>query len=180
MSDRSPNGYNNGQYDEKLEPTIVQTDLQENMSDNRLKVKIANNPLPNATLGDIGIAFEVECESKEFPLSVVVQPFSIDKAAGINLSTIRVFRWNKEPDTLEPIWNSGVNLDLRHIWAKISTPGIYVPIGLPRDMLLVNALSIMARDRRFLVYKHNDEEKLKDFTQNALRIYLETPAVTGF
>jgi outer membrane protein assembly factor BamB len=33
----------------------------------------------------------------------------------------------------------------------------------------------MARDRRFHDHTHNDEKKLKDFTQNALSIFLETP-----
>ena len=165
---------NNSQHDNKLEPRIVQTDQQENNNNNRLEVKITNNPLPNATLGDIGLAFEVVSETKEFPLSVVIQPLSLDKAPGIDLSTIRIFKWIKESDSLEAIWNSGINLDLRHIWAKITTPGIYVPIGLPRDMLLRNALSIMARERRFLD-KNNDPERMKGFTQNALRIFLEAP-----
>ncbi len=153
-----------------FEPYILNVGKEAQPS--RLKVKNVENPLPNITLGDIGLAIKVE-GPKEFQQSILVQPYSLEKAEGIDQDTIRVFRYNKEADSLRPVWNSGVNNSFCLIWCKINAPGIYVPIGLPRDKLLYNELSVISRERRYLA--NNSDEHMISYTLDMLKLFFDTP-----
>ena len=94
-----------------------------------VKVKSARNPQPTATLGDIGVVAEVTARKRFGPARLIL-PLDRKRALGIDLQSVRVFRHDGE--RFIPVWNSGANATLGHVWAKIEQPGIYVAIGLPR------------------------------------------------
>ena len=141
--------------------------------DAELELRRAENPHPTGTLGDIGLATEV-AGPDEFPLTILIQPVDPRDLVGIDMTSVRAFRWDDQSRTLQPIWNSGANLGLGFIWTKIHRPGIYVPIGLPRDRLLQEALRSMARERR-LADVDSPEERHR-LTETTLRLFSEVDA----
>jgi outer membrane protein assembly factor BamB len=138
-----------------------------------LELRRVENPLPNGTLGDIGLATEV-VGPEEFPLTILTQPFDSHALVGIDVITVRVFRWDDESRTLYPVWNSGVNVNLGFIWTKIRRPGVYVPIGLPRDRLLQEALRSVARERHLA--DSDSPEEMRSLTETPMQLFSEAPA----
>jgi len=137
-----------------------------------IKTAPAENPLPRATLGDMGLATAVTGPA-EFPLTILVQPFDPTGISGLDPGSVRVFLWDAKAGALEPVWNSGVNVDLGYVWSKIRRPGIYIPIGLPRDPVIREFLSDLAKQR---IYASTDSaEEMKAITQNAVAAFLAVP-----
>ena len=138
-----------------------------------LRAESVENPLPRATLGDVGVAAEVAGAEtlRSFGQSVLVIPLDERALAGIDETTVRVFRVDKEAGTLRPVWNSGVNTSMGFAWAKVTRPGTYVPIGLPRDRLLQEVLREAALQRRLA----DSPEAAEKFTRDALSIFHEEP-----
>ena len=155
-----------------FEPYLVHT-TSETEQRVDLKVRRAKNPLTNGTLGDVGLAVEVSGR-EEFPLMILKVPFDARALVGLDAASIRVFRWDEKQERLRPVWNSGINTDQRFIWAKIQKPGIHVPIGLPDDPLLKEALRTIARERRLA--DTDAPERMQEITQNALSFLQEVPA----
>ena len=91
----------------------------------KLETRSVENPLPDSTLGYIGIAVEVQ-DPNEFPLWILAQPFDRAKIVGIDPFTIRFFRYENKSKSLQLASNSGSNVELGFIWTKISRPGIHV------------------------------------------------------
>src|SRR4051794_23561868 len=138
-----------------------------------LKLARARNPQPEGTLGDMGLAVEISGR-EEFSLTILRIPFEMRAITGFDASSIRVFRWDEKQERLRPIWNSGINVDQGFIWAKIRKPGVHVPIGLPDDPLLREALREIARERR--VSDTDSPERAHEITRNALTFLHEVPA----
>src|ERR1700730_6386508 len=113
-----------------------------------LKTERAQNPLPKGTLGDMGLATNVTGRA-DFPLTILIQPFDANGIVGLDPDTVRVFHWDANGKSLKPVWNSGVNVQFGYVWAKIRKPGIYVPVGLPRDPVLREFLTRIARERMY-------------------------------
>lgn len=141
--------------------------------DSKLKIKNVSNPLPNGTLGDIGLATSIK-GLEEFPLTILIQPFDPRGTVGIDESTIRVFRWDNKSASLLPIWNSGINTNLGFIWTKIQRPGVYVPIGLPRDRLIKEILQAMTKERIYSTTIKSKEDILQ-VIKNAMSPLSEAP-----
>jgi outer membrane protein assembly factor BamB len=150
-----------------LLPTVAQWDPTR-----KLKLSRADNPLPKGTLGSLGLAVRID-GGNEFPASVLVQPLNWQALTGIDAISIRFFRWDARAGTLKPVWNSGVNVSHGFAWAKISTPGTYVPLGLPRDRLLQQLLRKLARQRRIIEAVSADGHQA--LTEESLRVLFEVP-----
>ena len=93
---------------------------------------------------------------------------------GLDTSSIRVFRWDEKQKRLKPVWNSGINVEQGFIWAKIQRAGTYVPLGLPDDPLLREALREIARERR--LSDTDTPERAHEITRNALAFFHDAPA----
>lgn len=113
-----------------------------------LRVQPAAIRLSDATLGDLGVAARV-VGPNVFAPTILFLPFSHSDVRGLDAYSVRMFRHDRRTGSLTPAWNSGINVGLGYAWAKIRQPGEYVPIGLPRDMLLREALRTLAQQRRF-------------------------------
>ena len=113
-----------------------------------LRVKWSDYPLRGSTLGDLDLAAKVEGPSR-FEPALLVMPLSLEKVAGIETVSIKVFRMDTTSKTLKPIWNSGANATFNFVWAKVSQPGTYVALGLPRDRLVQQVLRYLSRQREF-------------------------------
>src|SRR3989442_396193 len=74
-----------------LGPYLIQVEAEDKKR-GELKLKRVGNPLAKGTLGDTGLAVEVGGR-EEFPLGILRMPFDTQNLAGLDVSTIRVFRF---------------------------------------------------------------------------------------
>jgi outer membrane protein assembly factor BamB len=121
----------------------------------QFRLRAATNPLPDSTLGDVGLAVRVMGQREgqgevqgERLQAILMIPFVKRDITGVDPMSMRVFLWDERAKALQPVWNSGVNSEFGFIWAKIGQPGLYLPIGLPRDPVLREMLRELARSRR--------------------------------
>ncbi|OLB98490.1 MAG: hypothetical protein AUH35_04150 [Nitrospirae bacterium 13_1_40CM_62_7] len=137
-----------------------------------LRLKDVPLSASESTLCDIGLATLVT-GPKSFASTILVQPFDSRALIGIDPYALRVFRWDDQAGSLKPVWNSGANVGLGYVWAKIERPGEYVPIGLPRDRLLQQALRTMAEQRRYV--DSNAVKDMEEITAVCLAPLIDTP-----
>lgn len=138
----------------------------------QLKIRTVDNPLPNSTLGAAGKAVEISGR-EEFPLTPLIIPFSAAEVTGIDVSTVRVFRLDEEVRKFKPVWNSGANQTFGYFWANVGRFGTYLAIGVPRDVLLREALRQFSRER-----EQSDgcaDKERQTVLRQAFRIFLEPP-----
>ena len=137
-----------------------------------LKTGAGKHPLPQGTLGNLGIVIEV-AGPPQFPPTEIVHSLTAKSLVGIDRGSVRMFRWSESSRALRPVWNSGVDSEGRYVWAKIRRPGLYVPIGLPRDPLLFESLRFLAQQRR--LEDGESFEEAQALTRRALAAYVDAP-----
>jgi outer membrane protein assembly factor BamB len=125
---------------------------------------------PPSPLGALGVATQV-CGPDTFPRVILRQPFDPAVLTGIDARTVRVFRV-VEDRFFQPVWDSGINVSLRFFWSRISRPGVYAPLGLPRDHLLFEMLRALARARSYRDPQTHDESK--ELAKQILTPFLQT------
>lgn len=126
----------------------------------RLELAPEKLPACRCTLGGLGIAARVT-GPKAFPTVILRQPLEPASLTGINARTVRVFRVEPETCSFRPVWDSGINVTLGFVWSRISRPGVYAPLGLPRDRLLFETLRALARARRYCETPEESQELTK-------------------
>jgi hypothetical protein len=131
-----------------------------------IELRTVKNPLPRATLGDFGLAARLHGPDR-FAETILVHPAERSQLSGIDPGSVRFFRVEQDAGTFQPVWNSGLNLQLGFAWARVRRPGVYVAIGLPRDRLLQETIRRMAQTRRL----HDSDEE----ADAALQLLLELP-----
>jgi outer membrane protein assembly factor BamB len=106
------------------------------------------NRFGSMTLGGLDLVVRVTGlkETRE-PRALLILPYDPKSLQGLERSSVRIFRYDSRRQCLKPVWNSGINLALNFVWAKIEHPGVYLPIGLPRDRLLQEILRALAYRR---------------------------------
>lgn len=140
----------------------------------RVAVKIVENPFLHRTLGAAGPAVEVTGNG-EFPLMPLVIPFIGQDVTGINVPSVRVFRLDRKAGQFRPVWSSGANQTLRYFWANIGRPGIYLPIGLPADVLVRQSLRSFDVER-LLSDGWGSEKERRAMLLRAFAILFDAPA----
>jgi len=170
-------------------PYLLPTDNKWNPTE-ELNLRREGHPLPNGTLGDIGSFTRVSGPDR-FPQSILVIPYDPQQLKGIDAKSIRVFKKDYRKGSFSPVWNSGINCELKYIWVKIKEPGVYLPIGLPRDRVLQESIRNLGYERaienisdpehsKSLVYKHfnafleKDEKKLEHLRLLVTKFELDT------
>src|SRR5919197_5553856 len=76
----------------------------------KLTVAQVERPLPNATLGDLGLATRVS-GADEFPLTVLIQPYDRAALTGLDRASIRTFRYDPGGRMMRLVASSGINLE---------------------------------------------------------------------
>ena len=135
------------------------------------RVRSIRSPLEHETLGDLGIGARVT-GGNQLALTILLLPFDREALSGIDPLSVRMFRVEARQGTVTPVWNSGINHGFGYVWAKITRPGTYVPIGLPRDRLLQECIRALAQQRRYA--EHESREQRDELTRAALTPFTET------
>jgi outer membrane protein assembly factor BamB len=109
----------------------------------------ARAPMMNTTLG--GLAGGIEVHGPErFAPTIVMLSLEAGALAGIDERTVRMFRADVQARMWHAVWASGVNAAAGYAWARVRRPGIYIPVGLPRDHVLVGLIRTLAYRRHLL------------------------------
>src|SRR5713101_6522103 len=101
-----------------------------------LVVRRLEKTFTSSSLGATPVVFSVRGVTTEGALVKV--PLRAHDLDGVEPRSARVFRVRGE--AFEPIWHSGVNLEMAFAWARIDQDGTFVVIGLPADLLLSEAV----------------------------------------
>lgn len=125
---------------------------------------------PPAPFGDAGLS-AIVTGVEEPGRAMLLLPFDATALKWVDLPSIRLFE--VRGNQLIPVWASGVNRTLGYVWAKLARSGTYRAIGLPRDVLLREALKDMARRRRYL-YDASEEDQER-ITAEALALFRDAP-----
>ena len=98
------------------------------------------NPRPNSSFGFA--SHVVQVGSKD-DMSGATLKIALDKrlAAGVEPSTVRVFRFDERSREWALVPRSGPSQDETYAWAQLRNPGLYVAIGLPRDPWLIRTIA---------------------------------------
>jgi hypothetical protein len=131
-----------------------------------VKVTSTKNPAPRASLGYVGPAVKLESK-KRFFLALLTFPIVSKQIRAISPETIRVFQWHGRERGFEPVEPGG--LADGYAWARVSSPGIYILIGLPADpfkQTFMRMTSIMAP--MLVSMKKRDRDALLRSVEKAL------------
>jgi hypothetical protein len=93
-----------------LRPTLLPAAEGEPAAE--LRLQRVRNPLPEATVGDLGLAARIVGRA-EFASAILLQPFRPRDLTGIDPASVRSFRFDAAVRSLEPVWSSGINVESR-------------------------------------------------------------------
>ena len=114
------------------------------VSSDRIKVQVrkGDNPRPKSSFGFAAQSVEVLTESD---LRGTALKMTIDKelSEGIDPATIRIFRFEESVGEWHMVARSGASVNGDYAWARLHRPGLYVPIGLPRDPWLLRTIMVL-------------------------------------
>lgn len=138
-----------------------------------LRVQATAFPAPDSTLCGLSSATRV-LGPAHFPETLLVQPVAPGALTGLDPVSLRVFRFDGRARSFQMIGSSGVNVALGYVWAKVTRPGIYCTVGLPRDRLLGELLLGVAIKTRQT--DPGGDEDVAQITRLGLQPLLESPA----
>ncbi|MEJ7667161.1 MAG: hypothetical protein WKH97_00150 [Casimicrobiaceae bacterium] len=101
-------------------------------TNNPARVKRALNPAPNASLGFAGPTVEVAARGESEGARLRVK-LDLAPAKRFVVETVRMFRYEPSTKRWVLVPRSGVAVDGSYAWVYLHRPGLYTPIGLPRD-----------------------------------------------
>ncbi len=148
------------------EPLLLPGSAEQELPD--YEAKLINNPLAVLSLGDLGIAVDLDGFEDLDEDAVLVVPYQPEDLSGLDIKTIRLFEANRPFGSAEPIWNSGINPEGGFVWGKVRRPGLYLPIGVPRDRFVLALMQDMAQRRRLLTESAYYERESIRLTEQSL------------
>src|SRR5215211_204987 len=137
----------------------------------RARVRKATNPAPQSSLGFVGDSFEIVFDERELPEGVDVKVrLDRDEMDHVELSSVRVFRWDEDTEAWVLIPRSGPGRDGSYAWVRAHRPGRYTVIGLPSEPELMLALLVLAaaRPQLELARRARDADALLDAIVNVV------------
>ncbi len=108
------------------------------------RVRRAKNPSPRASLGFAGDPVAVAFDQQALPEGVDVKvTLKRELARTLDLSTVRMFRFDDDTDAWVLVPRSGVARNVEYAWVRAHRPGTYVAVGLPIDPGLLLAVLLL-------------------------------------
>lgn len=109
----------------------------------RLQVTPTERPDGVEGFGRTGVYVEVVASD---PFASALLRFEVgqDATSHLHPGSIAVARWDEQAERFSIIPQSGFNADHEYAYARISRPGVYTAIGLPRDPRLLATLKLLS------------------------------------
>lgn len=108
----------------------------------KASIRKADNPRPNSSFGFAAKPVEVS-EVEDLGGAIIKITLDEELLKQIDPATVRVFRFEESTNEWHIVAYSGVSVNADYAWAKLSRPGLYVPIGLPRDPWLLRTIIVL-------------------------------------
>jgi hypothetical protein len=109
-----------------------------------VRVRRAKNPVPRSSLGFVGEPVEVSFDEEKLPTGVDVKVTLSRRAAReVDLSSLRMFRFDEDTNAWVLVPRSGPAQDFTYTWVRAHRPGLYVAAGLPADPSLLLAVLLL-------------------------------------
>jgi hypothetical protein len=105
----------------------------------RARLSAAENPRPMSSFGFAAPAVELRAAGELPPGATLKIAIGEEAAKGVDLATVRVFRFEESTREWRLVARSGVSADGGYVFAVVRRPGLYVPVGLPADYGLMRA-----------------------------------------
>lgn len=146
----------------------------------RGKVAPTENPAERASFGFAGQTVELTLDAPRRPGTLFV-PLDVKAAAGVDLESVALFRWDGERrfERVEPS-RTRVLPDREqegvyhpHVWARVTEPGIYVPIGIPDHPALQRTLGVFHTARE--LFDELEPDVLRGFQDRICGLILCAP-----
>jgi hypothetical protein len=130
-----------------------------------VRVRRAKNPAPRSGLGFVGEPVAVGFDERDLPTGADVKvALKRGAAREVDLSSVRMFRFDQETNAWVLVPRSGIAQDLSYTWVRAHRPGSYIAAGLPADPALLLAIFLLYALRPQLELSHRLEstEELLD------------------
>jgi hypothetical protein len=109
-----------------------------------VRVRRAKNPAPRASLGFVGEPVAVAFDEDKLPTGVDVKvTLPREAAKHVDLSSIRMFRFDEDTKAWVLVPRSGPAQDFAYTWVRAHRPGLYVAAGLPSEPALLLAIVLL-------------------------------------
>jgi hypothetical protein len=137
-------------------------------ADAKLRLARAENPAKTASWGHTGVYYRV---SASRPFAAATLRFELQErdVRHLHAGSVVVARWDEAGARFRVVPQSGYDEVGRRAYARISAPGTYTAIGLPRDPRLLTTLRLLAQVRPWL---RADPKLAEHFVGNICQLIL--------
>jgi hypothetical protein len=110
----------------------------------QVRLRATKNPSPRSSLGFVGQPVVVTFDERKLPTGVDVK-LALPRAAArdVDLSSVRMFRFDEDTRAWVLVPRSGIAQDLTYTWVRAHRPGTYIAAGLPADPALSLAVFLL-------------------------------------
>ena len=150
------------------------------------EVAPAKHPAEHASFGFAGPAVELRLDGEYVPGTLFL-PLNNEAANDVDVTSVALFRWNDERRSFEQVVPSGARVlpdrerdDVWHVhvWGRVNLPGVYVPVGVPKNPAVRRTLAAFLAGRD--LFDQLDREVLRSFQDRICELILCAPDLGGF
>jgi photosystem II stability/assembly factor-like uncharacterized protein len=150
------------------------------------EVAPAEHPAEHASFGLAGPAVELRLRD-EFVPGTLFLPLDDEATKDVDVTSVALFRWDGERRRFDHVVPSGARVlpDLErgdvwhvHVWGRVTLPGLYVPVGVPKDPAVRRTLAAFLAGRD--LFERLDRDALRGFRDRICQLILCAPDLGGF
>jgi photosystem II stability/assembly factor-like uncharacterized protein len=150
------------------------------------KVRPAKNPAEHASFGFAGPAIKLRLDGEYVPGTLFL-PLDEEATKEVEVTSIALFRWDDARQGFEQVVPSGASVlpdrerdDLWHtyVWGRVTLPGIYVPVGIPKNPAVQRTLAAFLAGRD--LFDQLDGDSLRGFQDRICGLILCAPDFDRF
>lgn len=154
--------------------------------DGRGQVAPAKHPAEHASFGFAGPAVELRLDGEYVPGTLFL-PLDDEAANGVEVTAVALFRWDDARRSFEQVVPSGARVlpdrerdDIWHVhvWGRVTLPGVYVPVGVPKDLAVRRTLAAFLAGRD--LFDQMDRDALRGFQDRICGLILCAPDLGDF
>ena len=150
------------------------------------EVAPAEHPAEHASFGFAGPAVELRLDGDVVPGTLYL-PLDEEALSHLEPTSVALFRWDGDRQAFDRVVPSGSRLvpdfdrdDIRHahVWGRVTSPGVYVAVGLSKDPAVRRTLAtfLAARD----LFGELERDVLRGFRDRVCELILCAQDLNGF
>jgi photosystem II stability/assembly factor-like uncharacterized protein len=154
--------------------------------DGRGEVAPAEHPAEHTSFGFAGPTVELRLDGEYVPGTLFL-PLDEEAANGVEVTSAALFRWDDTRRGFEHVVPSGARVlpdrerdDVWHVhvWGRVTLPGVYVPVAVPKDPAVRRTLAAFLAGRD--MFGQLDPDALRGFHDRICQLILCATDLGGF